>query len=211
MVAHMIAHMIDWLRNAGYDRPDGIRRVLTARVVDHLIPDERVLVATRRHAVLAVWPIPLSLAVLVIVARLSAGLSPGSPLVDLLWWGWFATVAYAGWRLLEWSTDVFVVTDRRVMLFTGFLTRRVAMMPVVKVTDLTYRRTPLGRLLRYGDFVIESAGQDQALHTVGFLPNPHALYHEVTGTLFAYGQPARGRHRDRSDSADTGELDRVQD
>lgn len=202
--------MIDWLRNAGYDRPDGIRRVLTTRVLDHLIPDEQVLVATRRHAVVALWPIPLSLAALVIVAASSADLPAGSPLVDLLWWGWFATVGYAGWRLLEWSTDVFVVTDRRVMLFTGFLTRRVAMMPVVKVTDLTYRRTPLGRLLRYGDLIIESAGQDQALHTVSFLPNPHALYRQVTGTLFTRGVSG-DRRPATSNLADTGELDRVED
>jgi len=185
---------------------------MTARVVNHLIPGERVLVSTRRHPVVAVWPMPLSLALLIVVAALSARLPAGSPLVDLLWWLWLASVGYALWRMLEWSNDVFVVTDRRVMLFSGFLTRRVAMMPLVKVTDLTYQRTVGGRLLRYGDLIIESAGQDQALHTVGYLPSPEDLYHEVAATLFgaqgARAQPGRERS---SALVDTGELDRIGD
>lgn len=179
--------VLDWLRAAGYDRPRAVRRVLTPRVSSHLLAEERVLVSTRRHPLVAVWPMPVSLAYLVLVAALTGQLPVGNPIIDILWWSWFATVGYAGWRLVEWNNDIFVVTDRRVMLFTGFITRRVAMMPLVKVTDLTYQRTPIGQLLRYGDFIIESAGQDQALHKIPFLPSPSELYQQVATTLFGRG------------------------
>ncbi len=52
------------------------------------------------------------------------------------------------------------------MLNYGVFTRRVAMMPLMKVTDMSYNRSVLGRLVGYGEFVLESAGQEQALRTV---------------------------------------------
>jgi len=186
--------------------------------MNHLLAEERVIVSTRRHPVVAIWPMPLSLTYLIVVAAITANLPADNPLIDLLWWSWLATVGYAGWQLLEWSNDIFVVTDRRVMLFTGFIARRIAMMPLVKVTDLTYRRTLLGQVLRYGDFIIESAGQDQALHLIRFLPSPTELYHRIAETMFGQRDktplPRRsGRRRSPSDEVldDTGELDRIED
>lgn len=176
--------------------------MINPRVESHLLRSERVLVQTRRHPVVAMLPITLALVVLVVVSALTARISAGSPLVDLLWWAALGAIGYAGWRFIEWRSELFVVTDRRVMLFTGFITRRVGMMPLVKVTDMTYQRTPAGRLLGYGDFIMESAGQDQALHRVSLLPHPQELYQRVSAILF-------GRAGDGQDTA--VDLARVED
>ena len=40
------------------------------------------------------------------------------------------------------------------------------MMPLTKVTDMSFKRSFPGRLLGYGEFIVESAGQDQALRNV---------------------------------------------
>ena len=61
------------------------------------------------------------------------------------------------------------------------------MMPLRKVTDMTYERSVLGRLLGYGEFIMESAGQDQALSRVPYLPRPDSLYLEVSQLLFGRG------------------------
>ena len=53
--------------------------------------------------------------------------------------------------------------------------------PLTKVTDMSFRRSSLGRVLGYGEFVLESAGQDQALRVVDHLPCPEQLYLEVCG------------------------------
>jgi len=58
------------------------------------------------------------------------------------------------------------------------------MMPLTKVTDMSFNRPPMGRLLGYGTFIVESAGQDQALRTINHLPYPEQLYLEVCGLLF---------------------------
>ena len=39
-------------------------------------------------------------------------------------------------------------------------------------------------MLGYGEFVLESAGQEQALRTIPFLPYPEQLYLEVCGLIF---------------------------
>ncbi len=58
------------------------------------------------------------------------------------------------------------------------------MMPLAKVTDMTFQRSFLGRLLGYGKFVRESAGQDQALSTVDHIPYPEQFYLEVCALIF---------------------------
>ena len=70
------------------------------------------------------------------------------------------------------------------LLATGIVTRKVAMMALVKVTDMSFERSSLGRLLGYGEFILESAGAEQALRVVDFLPYPEQLYLEVCGLIF---------------------------
>ncbi len=116
----------------------------------------------------------------------------GLPLArDLLLAGWVVLLARLTWRVLEWREDWFVVTDRRLLLRTGLVTRRVAMMPLIKVTDMSYSRPPAGRLLGYGEIVIESAGQDQALRRIRHLPDPDVLYLEICDCCSARGPGAR--------------------
>ncbi len=67
------------------------------------------------------------------------------------------------------------------LLATGIVTREVAMMPLVKVTDMSFQRSSLGRLLGYGEFILESAGAEQTLRVVDFLPYPEQLHLEVAG------------------------------
>jgi hypothetical protein len=77
-----------------------------------------------------------------------------------------------------------LVTSQRMILTSGLLTRKVAMMPLVKVTDMSFQRTFFGRLFGYGEFIIESAGQDQALRTIDHIPYPEQPYLEVCNLIF---------------------------
>jgi hypothetical protein len=58
------------------------------------------------------------------------------------------------------------------------------MMPLSKVTDMSFQRSIIGQMLGYGEFVLESAGQDQAFRVVSFLPYPEQLYLEVCSMIF---------------------------
>jgi hypothetical protein len=63
-----------------------------------------------------------------------------------------------------------------------------------RITDLTWQETLLGQVLGYGTFRFESAGQDQALRHLTYLPDAQGLYREVSRLLFGsdYGGAAAG-------------------
>jgi hypothetical protein len=90
--------------------------------------------------------------------------------------GWFLLLTLVGWMVAGWWLERFVLTDKRVLLITGIVSRKVAMMPLARVTDMAYQQSPLGMMLNYGTFVLESAGQDQALRDIKPLPHPNELY-----------------------------------
>jgi uncharacterized membrane protein YdbT with pleckstrin-like domain len=88
------------------------------------------------------------------------------------------------WYVLDWYFEELIVTNRRVLLISGVLNRKVGVMPLIKVTDLTFVQPFSGRFLGYGTFIIESAGQDQALSRIAFVPKPVLRYQEISRTLF---------------------------
>ena len=89
--------------------------------------------------------------------------------------------------MFEWTDEFFAVTKVRVMLVHGLFERRVDMMPLSKITDLTVDRSIMGRMLGYGTVVLESAGQDQALSTVKYVPEPESIYLHISAAAFGSG------------------------
>ena len=120
---------------------------------------------------------------------LRSKLPPAALVRELIGAAILALLLRTGWKVAEWNTERFVVTDARILLVGGLVSRRVAMLPLRKVTDMSYRRSPLGRMLGYGEFVMESAGERQSLQRVSYLPNPDTLYLQLSELLFARTSP----------------------
>lgn len=159
-------------------------------IAKYLLPGERVVAALRRHWLALIVPLAaagggLFLAVLLDIALPRRATGPR----DIVWLAWSAAVWYLGWEIVNWWSDRFVVTDKRLMLVHGLFRRDVDMMPLGKVTDMRYERTILGRLLGFGSFVMESAGQDQALSRVKFVTGPDELYQRICALVFTPDQP----------------------
>ena len=93
-------------------------------------------------------------------------------------------MAYFGLRVAEWWMRHFIVSTRRVLLTSGVIVRTVTLLPLRRITDLTWQETLVGQVLGYGTFRFESAGQDQALRHLTYLPDARTLYHEVSALLF---------------------------
>ena len=151
----------------------------------YLLDGERVLTAVHQHWAKVAEPVASAAAGLVLVLALDYYL-PASlgAVTNVLWWAWFVLVGRALWKVLEWRHDWFVATDKRLILTHGLITQKVAMMPLAKVTDMSYNRSPVGRLLGYGTFVMESAGQDQALHSVAWVADPDRTYRAICAEIF---------------------------
>ena len=181
----------------------------------YLAPDERIVVEVRRHLSVLFRPLADAIGVFLAALVLGTAFSPGDgadPIDTMLGMISLYFLARFFWRCWEWSADRFVVTDRRIFEVSGLLTRKVASMPLGKMTDMTYRRPLLGRLLGYGELQVESAGQDQGLYLLDHLPNPDEFYRTITSLISGGFMPPsdpEAVHEAAWDEDDTGPLPRV--
>lgn len=161
-----------------------------AAVNRYLLPHEHQVITVRRHPAILIGPSISALGGLLVAAVLSATILHGeSVLVFIIWIAWIAVFLRMVWKTVNWAVDFFVVTSQRMLLTSGVLTRKVAMMPLSKVTDMSFQRSFAGRMLGYGEFIVESAGQDQALRTIDHIPYPEHLYREVCEMIFPDNTP----------------------
>lgn len=176
----------------------------------YLAHDERVVLLVRRHLARLAGPALAAAAVIALAAVAGTLWSPtaGSDLVDLLL-GLVALIFVLrfAWKVGIWWADRIVVTDQRIFEVSGVLSRKVQSMPIVKVTDMTYHRSLLGRILGYGDLVVEAPGQTEALRVLTFLPQPDDFYRTITTIVTAGLEPLVEEHYHPED--DTGPLPRV--
>ncbi len=151
----------------------------------YLLPHERQVITVRQHPAVLIRPIAETLIGLALAGWLSNSIAHGNNAVILaIWLLWAVLLIRLAIKIFDWSVYYFVVTSQRMLLATGIVTRKVNMMPLGKVTDMSFQRSTLGRILGYGEFILESAGQDQALRVVDHLPYPEQLYLEVCGLIF---------------------------
>jgi membrane protein YdbS with pleckstrin-like domain len=172
--------------------PGGPRRVLpledepTTLVSRYLFPTERYRGEWKRHWIHLSTPLLVGIGSTLLLGYLAGFLTRQevSGLVTAAVLIWLGVMGWVGWKVADWYFDRFILTNKRVMVVNGIVTRKVAMMPLLRVTDMKYEQSALGRMLSYGTFVLESAGQDQALREVKHLPNPNELYLRVVEEMY---------------------------
>ncbi len=165
-------------------------RAPASELEGYLAPGERVVSAVHQHW----WALhreilaAVGATVLAVYIDLNASVTTaGRAAQNLGWLVWLGSLGWLAWGALNWRHDWFIVTDKRLLTFFGFIRRKVAMMPMRKVTDMTFERSPLGRLLGYGNFILESAGQQQALARIDYVPNANEHYLKICTVLFGDG------------------------
>jgi len=156
-----------------------------AEVDKYLLPKEDCVATVRRHPAVLIVPTAQAVGGLLAAFALTATiLRDRGSLIWIVWGLWALLMVRLIWEAVNWAVDYFVITSKRILLTSGVFTRSVAMMPLTKVTDMSFRRSLAGRMLGYGEFVVESAGQDQALRTIDHIPYPEELYQIVCGRIF---------------------------
>jgi membrane protein YdbS with pleckstrin-like domain len=180
------------LQGLGPEGGTGSRRVLpledepTTLVARYLFPTERYRGEWKRHWIHLSTPLLIGAGATIALGYLAGFLTRQNiaGLVTVAVLIWLAVIGWVAWKVFDWYFDRFILTNKRVMVVNGIITRRVAMMPLLRVTDMKYEQSALGRTLNYGTFVLESAGQDQALREVKHLPNPNELYLRVVEEMY---------------------------
>lgn len=101
-------------------------------------------------------------------------------IVLLMWWLMIP--------LLRWRTTVYELTTRRLRLRDGIIARNGRDIPLSRITDISYRKGPLDRLLGSGTLVVESAGEHGQLRLTE-IPGVE----RVQATLFQLVEDERAR------------------
>jgi Bacterial PH domain len=154
------------------------------RVKDRLAAGERLLIdPLRQHPIVLLKPTVIVLAGLVVLYGVSL-LNPPSLLFGVVGFAWLVLL---GWGVIQWIehyVDWIVITQKRVVRVSGIIPG-VAMLPIGRVTDFKYERDLLGALLGYGTFILESAGQVQALRELEYIREPNLVYETITAAIYA--------------------------
>ena len=178
----------------------------------YLGDDENILHETRKSWVLLAWPALqgiLIVVVAVLIQTINLSGSIGSVRSYLVTAAIIIAVIRFGVALLGWWMDRIAVTDHRIFEVSGVLNRKVSSMPLDKLNDLTYDRPILGRIFGYGNFFVESAGEQKGLDRLGMIPSPDHFYRTVTSVV-ANGAPKRTDNEPPDpDDEDTGPIRRV--
>lgn len=182
----------------------------------YLAGDEKVVLQARRHVAVLAGPAAAAAGAILLALFVGLVVSPGDggDLLDTLgglFALWFLLRFF--WRTWEWWVDRIFVTEKRIFEVSGLLTRKVASMPLGNLTDVTYQRSLLGRLLGYGELIVETAGQAQALSRIAYLSHPDEFYRAITGLVTASLLPAASPpdeiRPNRDEEDDTGPLPQV--
>ena len=166
--------------------------MLAPREIDeYLLPTERRVIRVRQHWAVMANDLTLTGLFLLLMVVIQSYL-PQSALIDnLTFYLSLAAVARFTVKTILWWIERIIITDKRVMLARGLLTHKLAMMPLSKVTDLTFERTLNGRMLGYGSIIVESAGQVQGLDRIDYMPRPEEIYEALSELIF--GEKGRTR------------------
>jgi uncharacterized membrane protein YdbT with pleckstrin-like domain len=168
---------------------------------------ERRVIRVRRHWAALIKPLLQAVGVVIVAFLLSQLVSGGGqafwPVRLLLWYIAVLAVLYLAWKVLEWWVEVVIVTDKRFMITSGIIQTKNSMMPITKVTDMSFMRPVVGQVLGYGTLRVESAGQKQDLETIKFLPEPEEVFMKISELIFGDKkqprshmlEPPRGRRR----------------
>ncbi len=178
-------------------RPTGVAPRAERAMGRYLLDDEEIVVAVHQHWRRVVGVVSATFLALALVVTIGIVTPPTIGMVsDVAWWMWLALLGYAAIEVTLWRHDWFVATDKRLLLTYGLVTRRVAMMPLSKVTDMSFSQSVPGRMLGYGTYVLESAGQEQALRQVEYIPDADLHYRTICAEIF--GEEVAGDEDDQS-------------
>jgi hypothetical protein len=154
--------------------------------VPAFLPSELPVQARARHHWIVLFrrPHPV-LAIALVVLFIAAVLDP-SPMV---WPFLLVLVAAAYLRWKTWTSEIVVVTKRRVVRTRGIpeTTTTEASLRLDRISGVVLEQTVLGKLFNYGTLELEAAGQHPDLRRIEKLARPKRLYFLIREIV--YGEP----------------------
>ena len=124
-----------------------------------LSEDETIALETHPHWKTLVLPVLELLVVCAVVGFLLAVTGDNIAQYLSLGTGFILIVVFFVVPFLRWRTTLFVMTNKRVVVRTGILSRTGRDIPLGRVNDVTFTHNLLERMLGCGTLIVESAGE----------------------------------------------------
>ncbi len=150
---------------------------------------ERRVIRVRRHWAILLRPLLETVGIVIAAFVLSSLISRFAgqgiwPLQSVLWYVAVVALMRFAWKVLEWWIEEIVVTDKRFMITKGVIQTKNSMVPITKVTDMTFLRPFVGQLLGYGTLRVESAGKIEGLEQIEYVPRPEEVFMAISELIF---------------------------
>jgi uncharacterized membrane protein YdbT with pleckstrin-like domain len=162
---------------------------------------EEIELALRTHWKALIRPVLVLLVTLAVAFFLAAVVPSGAAQGPL----WIAIGVVAGvvllkwtlWPWLVWITTNYVITNRRLIMRVGVVTRQGRDIPLARVNDVSFSHgSLLERMLSCGTLVVESAGEHGQV-TLTDIPHVEDVQRELYALV--EGDAARRRREIRDD------------
>lgn len=141
--------------------------------------DESVVVSTRTHGKALLGPLLVLILIAAaagLVSTFTSGAGRAQPLLVAVIWA-IAAVAAVRWVVrpfLEWLTTTYTVTDQRLITRSGIATRRGHDIPLARISDVSYERGLLDRVLGCGTLLVSVASEQRVrLHDIPHVERVH--------------------------------------
>jgi len=148
-----------------------------------LLPHERRNMTVRQHPAILLGPCALVFAGLIAASLTSAVATSGTVALSA-WIIWVILLLYLILKTVDWLESFFVVTSARIILTTGSVRRKVDIIPLNLLDEVTFKRSVLGRMLGYGSFTVTSRAPSQIVQKIDYVSEPDDLYLKVVDAVF---------------------------
>ncbi len=122
---------------------------MASYVEGNMLPNEQVVYQTQQHAIIFLSP------ALIVVAGIALGIF-AMPAGGLAVLGAGMLMLVGAW-IRQWSSE-FAVTNRRVIIKTGWISRRTIELNMSKVESVEVAQDIFARMLGYGTIIVNGTG-----------------------------------------------------
>jgi uncharacterized membrane protein YdbT with pleckstrin-like domain len=147
---------------------------------------ETIVLETRKHWLIVVKPVFVFLLSLMITFFVYAKGSAAyrdwqyiSYLQNIMTFVTITSLLYILYTYWDYMTNMWIVTDLRILDEWGVFTRNLKETPLEKINNLSLRQSLLGRIFGFGDIEIQSAAEDGATF-YAFVKSPDVLVHTIS-------------------------------
>ena len=154
-----------------------------------LLPGERILTSSPRHWVVLLRPIATTgLAVVISLVILALLPLRGELRLFLMLGALLAAIGVLNLYYWAWRAHEYVLTDQRVILNEGIVSKFSRSISIDRIQDLTTFQGLWGRTWGFGDIELESAGRDGA-ELLSTVPRPQQLRNAIFAQIEARRRP----------------------